>query len=206
MMNINKGMVGFGLARSDGQLIIVSKIPKGKKLPNLSSNEQSKNSFLKALHFDTMQIGQTYFMKELGKWVIPIRARIVNDKGNVPLVMTAGINIDGGETSWNSFDINQDITVQIVRKDGFMQFQNNALKNEHIKIYRTKLNEKFLKQLSETKLSDQNLITIDPFYDNEQNKMVSAVSYLNDYGLYTIVSTKYNVLYSHIKNDIIKTS
>jgi diguanylate cyclase (GGDEF)-like protein len=206
MMRINKGMAGFGLARNDGQLIIVSKIPKGKKLPNLTANKRSKESFLKTLRSDTMQIGQTYFMKQLNKWVIPIRARIIDDKGNIPLVMTAGLNIDGGETSWNTFGLGEEITVQVVREDGYTQFQNPALQSEFQSIYQTKLNQTFLNQIFSLHLNNKDSITIDSFYDNNNIKMLSVVSYLKDYGLYTIVSTSYSILNAHLKEVVIKNS
>lgn len=206
MMKINKGMAGFGLARSDGQLIIVSKIPQGKKLPNLTHNQQSKNSFLKTLRSNTMQIGQTYFMKQLNKWVIPIRARIIDREGNIPLVMTAGLNIDGGETSWNSFELDKEMTVQIVRKDGYTQFQNPAPKDKFESIYRTKLSQTFLNQIFNLELNDKNLITIDSFLNSNNQKMLSVVSYLKDYGLYTIVSTPYSALDFHLKKEIVRNS
>ncbi len=206
MLEINKGMAGFGLARSDGQLIIISKVPKGKKLPNLTSNKQSKESFLKTLRSNTMQIGQTYFMKQLNKWVIPIRTRIVDDKGNIPLVMTAGLNIDGGETSWNTFGFSKEIMVQVVREDGYTQFQNTALQSNFQSIYQTKLNQSFLNQIFGLKLANKNSVTIDSFYDNNNKKMLSVVSYLKEYGLYTIVSTPYSILNAHFKKEIIKNS
>ena len=204
MMNINKGMSGFGLARNDGQLIIVSKIPKGKKLPNLTANKQSKDSFLNALNSESMKIGQTYYMKELKKWVIPIRARIVDDNGNIPLVMTAGLNIDGGETSWNAFNINEGIVVQIVRKDGFTQFQNPIQKSKYQSIYRTRLTQKFLNQIFMLKIPNKTSVTLDPLYDNEQKKMMSIVGYIDAYGLYTIVSTPYSMINRHMKSEILK--
>ena len=203
MMKINKGMAGFGLARSDGQLLIVSKIPKNAKLPNLMDKKESKESFLKAIQSKTMQIGQTYFMKQLQKWVIPIRARIVDEQGNIPLVMTAGLNIDGGETSWNSFAASEDIIVQVVRKDGFTQFQHPVSKDAYQKTYRVKLTEEFLEQLYTLNLTNKSTVSLDPFYDNNKNKMISVVSYLEDYELYTVVSTPYEILYSHLKKDII---
>ena len=206
MLEINKGMAGFGLARSDGQLIIISKVPKGKKLPNLTSNKQSKESFLKTLRSNTMQIGQTYFMKQLNKWVIPIRTRIVDDKGNIPLVMTAGLNIDGGETSWNTFGFSKEIMVQVVREDGYTQFQNTTLQSNFQSIYQTKLNQSFLNQIFGLKLANKNSVTIDSFYDNNNKKMLSVVSYLKEYGLYTIVSTPYSILNAHFKEEVIKNS
>jgi len=203
MIKINKGMAGFGLARSDGQLLIVSKIPKNVKLPNLMNKKESKESFLKAIQSKTMQIGQTYFMKQLQKWVIPIRARIVDEQGNIPLVMTAGLNIDGGETSWNSFAASEDIIVQVVRKDGFTQFQHPVSKDAYQKTYRVKLTKEFLNQLYTLNLKNKSTVSLDPFYDNNKNKMISVVSYLEDYELYTVVSTPYEILYSHLKKDII---
>jgi len=73
LMRINPTMAGFGLARPDGQLLIVSGVPAGKPLPNLLLQPKSKTTFFAALDSDRLVVGQTYFMPLLKKWLIPIR-------------------------------------------------------------------------------------------------------------------------------------
>ena len=81
MRDIDPGMVGFGLARPDGQLVLVSGIPDGEPLPNLAARDPDDHSFDAAARDGALRIGRPYFFARLGRWVVPIRVPIQDATG-----------------------------------------------------------------------------------------------------------------------------
>ena len=91
----NPVATGLGMARADGQLMLVSSNLDLDLLPNLLRSEASRDSFQEAVATDTMVLGRTYFMSAMDKWIIPVRKALRNPQGDVVAVMTAGLRIDG---------------------------------------------------------------------------------------------------------------
>lgn len=120
--SLDKDMIGFGLSRPDGQLVLVSGIKPGSKLPNLLDNEESHDSFLAALKSDHIQMGRVYFMRALQQWAIPIRAPIHDKKGKVIAVMTAGYDISASNTGWANMTLPHNIATALLREDGYLQY------------------------------------------------------------------------------------
>ncbi|HPE80751.1 MAG TPA: EAL domain-containing protein [Gammaproteobacteria bacterium] len=102
MRDIDPGMVGFGLARPDGQLVLVSGIPDGEPLPNLAARDPDDHSFDAVTKDDALRVGRPYFFARLGRWVVPIRVPIHDAAGMMVAVMTAGYTIEGGTTAWSN--------------------------------------------------------------------------------------------------------
>jgi diguanylate cyclase (GGDEF)-like protein/PAS domain S-box-containing protein len=100
MRDIDAGMAGFGLARSDGQLVLVSQVPAGHALPNLARQPETATNFQQAVTGKHLVVAPPYFMQSLKRWVVPIRQPLLDAQGNVVAVMTAGYNIEGGSTTW----------------------------------------------------------------------------------------------------------
>lgn len=120
----NPVATGLGMARADGQLILVSSNLDLDLLPNLRRSETSRDSFQEAVATDTMVLGRTYFMSAMNKWVIPVRKALRNPQGEVVAVMTAGLRIDGraGVLS-NSLHSGAYDRVTLTRaSDGYVQF------------------------------------------------------------------------------------
>ncbi|MGB0747915.1 MAG: ATP-binding protein [Magnetospiraceae bacterium] len=115
-------MAGYGLARPDGQLVLVSGIPAGKPLPNLLQSPVGRAGFQRALSSKNLQLGQPYFMKGLTQWVIPIRVAIPDRQGEIAVVMTAGFKITGGTTVWSRIELPPSTRVMIVHTDGYVQY------------------------------------------------------------------------------------
>lgn len=122
MQATDKGMAGFGLARPDGQLTLVSGIPAGKTLPNLLESPASRDSFLRTLATGHMQTGRAYHMAALNQWVIPIRVPIAERNGAPGMVMTAGYRIEGGTTTWANMALPDEVRVSLLRDDGYYQY------------------------------------------------------------------------------------
>jgi diguanylate cyclase (GGDEF)-like protein/PAS domain S-box-containing protein len=123
----NRAMAGFGLARHDGQLVLMASIPAGTPLPDLRADPATRSSFDAAREADgAMVIGRTYYQKQLKRWVIPIRTAVVDTDGRVPLVMTAGIAVEGAATAWNVVEPPEHVSVRLLRHDGHVQFLRDA--------------------------------------------------------------------------------
>ncbi len=121
---IDPGMAGFGLARTDGQLILVSGVKAGTRLPNLRENEKTRASFDEALQTNRYVLGRPYFMRQLGQWVVPLRVSIRDTQDRPVAVMTAGYRITGSTTAWTNQTLPEDIHVRIVLDDGYPIFAN----------------------------------------------------------------------------------
>ncbi|WP_072619408.1 putative bifunctional diguanylate cyclase/phosphodiesterase [Spirulina major] len=122
---INEGMAGFGLARTDGQLLIVSNLNPDQSLPNLLDNPANVESFQTTLDRPGLHPGRTYYMETLGTWVIPVRLALRNPNEITRYVMTAGLNIMGGNTAWQTVHWSEKTLFQVIRnQDGYIQFQN----------------------------------------------------------------------------------
>ena len=120
----NPAIVGFGLARPDGQLTFVSSNLNLSKLPNLKDNPDTRDSFMQALNSDAMVLGRTYYMPAIDEWLIPIRKAIRRADGRVIAVMTSGLRIGGNARFFsNRISMNSGSRISQIRsRDGYMQF------------------------------------------------------------------------------------
>lgn len=121
MKNLAPGIVGFGLARPDGQLVLVSGVTNSASLPNLAKAPETRDSFLQSIAQNRIQLGRPYFMKSLGHWVSPIRAPIHDASGKVVAVMTAGHAIEHGSASWTNITLPRNVEIALLRQDGYLQ-------------------------------------------------------------------------------------
>lgn len=196
MITVNKGIVAFGLARFDGQLILVSTLKEGIKLPNLMKNNKTKKSFKIARTSSQMILGRTYFMKQLNKWVIPIRMGIENEDRDFPLVMTAGINADGGDTVLNVKELPKDVLIQVVRNDGYLQFQNPLMYKKYNEVYNKPFSKQVFNLISSMKSNEINFF--DTNLSNE--KTLTSSLYIKDFNLHILTSIPYRIINKEFYN------
>ena len=201
IININKGLVAFGLAKYNGQLILVSTLPKGSKLPNLMHNEKSKESFKNVRDSSSMQLGRTYYMKALKQWVIPIRMGIKDKSGEIPLVMTAGIRTDGGDTALNLNELPKYIKIQIIRSEGYTQFQNPINKTEYKKVFTHKFDKKIFEIIKNLNYNKTHLI--ETIQNNK--KYLSSALYIKEFDLYALVSMPTSKIYKEFEFHLLLT-
>ena len=135
MKSIAPDMVGFGLARPDGQLVLVSGIKGNTPLPNLLSMPESHDSFMHTITTGHIQMGRPYFMKPLGQWAIPIRTPIYSKTGELVAVMTAGYSISASSTGWSNIEFPQHVVSALLRDDGYLQFIYPEIKLTRQEIY-----------------------------------------------------------------------
>ncbi len=118
MHDVDRGFVGFGLARTDGQLVLVSTLPHSTRLPNLMAHSDTRASFESTVSTRRFVIGRAYLMQQLGQWVIPIRAPIIGPDGQVAAVMTAGYSLQSDSVAWANMKLPAGLHVFILRDDG----------------------------------------------------------------------------------------
>ncbi len=189
MKRVNKGIVAFGLAQYDGQLILVSTIDSLTNLPNLMDNKLTSKSFEEARDSQKMHLGRSYFMENLGKWVIPIRMGVQDKTGKTPLVMTAGIQVDGESSVFNLKELPSDLKVQLIRSDGFIQFETPLTKTLE-ETYSNEYDFNKFRQIDKIKELTPDVITV----TTNGKKCMMSVIYIEEYELFSLVSIPYEVV------------
>ncbi len=162
LLSSNPELAGFGLADTSGQLILTSFNISDDRLPNLLKNKHSASTFKEALKSDNMIIGHTYFMQALNQWVIPLRVRITDNKGNVFAVMTTGLKVDDINSPWNKHNLPKNTDLSIIREDFFRVYSSHATPAKHPEHYKSAIPQEridtFVEELN--KQTGQTLATI----------------------------------------------
>jgi diguanylate cyclase (GGDEF)-like protein/PAS domain S-box-containing protein len=185
MQAIDPGMAGFGLARADGQLVLVSGVDADRSLPNLALRPESRTSFLEARRSRRLRAGRPYFFASLGRWVVPIRVAIRAPGGEVRAVMTAGYAIEDATTSWSHLKPPADVHVVLMRSDGYLlylmplSFAGQA--REPAEVYGRPIADKTLQRLRSSK-ADQGFEQM--FLPRVGADYYIAYSRMRDYDLY----------------------
>ena len=200
---LHQGMAGFGLARSDGQLVLVSELPSNTALPNLLRGQETSQSFQQALETPGLHLGRPYFMTQLQKWVIPIRVSLAHTN-NLNYVMTAGLSISGGDSPWNIQKLPQDVSLYVMRSDGYLQFQSPLPDTAPLtlqQVYGSPWDPQEFEQLEALNLDDRP--RQDPYRPMvtlwnvrwQGQKRVLAVNYLPRFQVYIVVSKPLRAVY-----------
>lgn len=122
MKAFDPGMAGFGLARPDGQLVLVSGVDPGQSLPNLAVLPQSRDSFKEVLESKQFRTGRAYFFKPFRRWVVPIRAPIFDEQGQLRAVCAAAYFIEQANVAWSNAELPPDTHTVLMRDDGYLIF------------------------------------------------------------------------------------
>lgn len=112
----NDAFVGFGLIATDGHFIFTSKNVDITKMGNLKENPETAASFLQTLHSKHLVVGRTYFVKGLGKWVIPLRKALYDEKGNPLAIIATGIELDRKGGFFNNLKLKNSETILVVKE------------------------------------------------------------------------------------------
>ncbi|MGA9665304.1 MAG: EAL domain-containing protein [Gallionella sp.] len=181
MQAIDPGFAGFGLARPDGQLVLVSDVANGAPLPNLAQRPESRDSFLQSIALDSIQLGRPYFMDALKQWVSPIRVPIHNAKGNIVAVMTAGYTLEHGATAWANMTLPADVGTALLRDDGYMQY---LYPNQLWTMEQTYGMPVASETINQIKALPGNSGFASIYFQPRQEHFYMAYARINDYGLY----------------------
>ena len=194
----DSGMKGFGLARADGQVVLLSGVAAGTVLPNLALGESTREGFAEALHSHSLNIGRPYFIKPLNDWVIPLRVAIPEADGSVRWVMSAGLDLEGGNTLWARLQLPPKIGLAIFRDDGYLQYasvvESAYMNREKLrKFYGVPLPSMAMQQVRTIIDSGQQVASLElPLLGGDF--LVSVVQ-LPESGLSVVTGTSMNLLY-----------
>jgi len=198
-LETNPSLAGFGIARTDGQLVSISYIPKNYQLPNLKSDERSRDTFLKALKYKKMVIGRTYYMALLDKWVIPLRTPILDKNGEIAFVLTTGINLSLQQNSWNAKGLPKHIGVAIVRDDNYFTYVSDVPQDKMKEWYNHPVPHTTLQQASNISLRSPGTNYFD-IYDRKKQKLRVLSKYNRQFNYISISTVSYEKLYFDLYN------
>jgi len=179
MPTFDPNMAGWGLARSNGQLVIISGVPTGTPLPNLRQRERDQPSFDRALVSPSIQLGRPYYMAQLARWVIPIRVAIRDREGEPLAVMTAGYPITGEGSAWAGLELPPGMQTYVVRQDGFAQYAS-YIQGDMGYFYQVPFEPRLMMALRQAENS------MVPYQADDGRKLYAHQSRLPEYDLLTV--------------------
>ena len=198
----NPNLAAFGVARTDGQLIAMTYIPKNYTLPNLLSDKKSRSTFQMVLDKKRMVIGHTYNMPLLDKWVIPLRIPIFNKQHKIAFVLTTGIDLQNSEDSWMANGFPSYIDVAILRDDNYFTYVSNVVdKNKMESWYYSPAVGTSLEQVSSIDLRGSSSHSFD-LYDRYSDRLLLFTHYNKEYHSLYITSISYDKLYTNLYNQL----
>jgi len=200
LIRLNPELIAFGLARSDGQLVIVSGIQKNALLPNLLTQPQSTKTFKAVLATEKMLLGRTYYMRLLQNWLIPIRMAVKDEKGGVPLVVTAGIGISKSSVFWKNIKLPEGFQAGLLRPDSYWQMLKPVVNDRHETYGQDVAPDIFRYIVSNIKTTDSDSGISSVFSTGER---IYAGLYLPEWNLYSIVSIPQSLVYQYFLKDML---
>jgi diguanylate cyclase (GGDEF)-like protein len=195
----NPNLAAFGVARTDGQLILVSYVPKNYTLPNLLAGERTGATFQKVLNKKRMVIGHTYYMPLLDKWIIPLRLPIFDKNNKIAFVMTTGIDLQNSQDSWLANGFPSYIDVAIVREDNHFTFISNIAKEDLESWYYNPVPANALTQLGTIDPRSSTNHTFD-LINRKGEKLLLFTHYNREFDNVYITMLSYEKLYQNLYN------
>lgn len=107
-------LLAFGLADTNGQLLVFTGAQPNEKLPNLTDSEDSRRSFLETQSAKGLVIGEVYFFDNLNDWILPIRVPIRDQIDSLIAINTSGIPYKVILDNLRSFGFNQAYRIHMV--------------------------------------------------------------------------------------------
>jgi len=68
LLQQNRSLVGSAFSDINGQILAASSNLNIKKIPNLKTSKNSRDSFLQALQREEMVVGKTYYFTPANSW------------------------------------------------------------------------------------------------------------------------------------------
>ncbi len=187
----NPGLAGFGLARPDGQLVLVTDFPPGTPLPSLTQIPETRDSFLKALDSRHMVLGRTYFFKLFYEWVVPFRFTIRDPDGKPRWVMTSAFLLGSDAVPGSSLQLKEGQSISLVRGDGYLQSMNPPEMEQWYWVFSRPMPQDHLQSIKDAVARGSAEIWLD--------ELMLAARYLPAYDLYVLSEQTLAPLYQEFQ-------
>ncbi len=181
MLRLNPSMAGFGLVRTNGQMVLISNVPPGVPLPNLLHNPHADNSFGLALKNEGMVTGRTYYQPLVNSWIVPLRIAIRDANNKVSMVMASGLDMDSPSTTWNVLKPEPGTTLRILREDGYWQYMTPLAEKDREAVYNRPANASDVRLIKRWRQKNGQ----SAFYINDS---LAVSSWLPRWNIYTLVT------------------
>lgn len=204
ILKSNSSLIAFALAKPTGELYAVSGNLRSTNYQNLLAQEETKDTFSETLKSSQMVVGRTYYHKTLETLIIPIRKTIVDEKGEVVAVMTAGINVKKSMDyiTLSTHDIHN---TTIFREKDYYQQLFVSRDNKYNHLYSKPLSRNFvenaIKEIEEKydlTIDDikthEKMVTIDYIRYIDKTPIMMSALYINRYGLWAISETPLRII------------
>ena len=216
LLNLNPALAGFALIDKNGDYLSTSSNIDLSKMSNLLRDPQTKNSFKEALQTNKMVLGRTYYVKGIGKWVIPLRKSIFDKEGNVLGVVTTGLQIDDDKSLLDKIHLSETDVITIVKdfdydKKMYRQFVNriDLLNVSYAEVYNDPIDEALVASViaiikEKYNISMQELRQFGRTIsfegrDNWGKDVVTGMLYDSKYQLWVLVRTESSVMNTEVR-------
>jgi len=124
----NPLLLDITIFSKQGELQFSTRYPLSDS-PNLLENSYTQRSFQETLETERMVIGQPYLLPTINKWILPIRKKMADDKGNTVAVISTEIDLALLHKQWGEENIRQN-TIQATLHNGLLPFLQTNLTTE----------------------------------------------------------------------------
>jgi diguanylate cyclase (GGDEF)-like protein len=194
MLEMNPNLAGFGVAGTDGRLLLVTTVKKGAPLPNLLDMESSRQSFKAVLESGTMKLGRTLYMKVLGKWVVPLRVPIYRKDGTIAFVMITGIDVQGTKNIWQPRNLPENFSALLVNDEFYFIFVSPLTQVSMADWYEKPIPRSTLEQLDPSWFRQPGTKVFDLRDRNNVHRLVMS-EFHPDWAITSVTTIPYATLY-----------
>ncbi|WP_126807250.1 EAL domain-containing protein [Aliidiomarina shirensis] len=120
--NRQEGVAGLAFITPDGEFWVTDFAPVDEPLPSLLETELAAGDFANFVARPQFHIGRPYFFEFFDNWVVPIRAPIFDDDGDLLGYMAMGVELERGLPLWTNIVIPTGIQVSLVRPDNHLAY------------------------------------------------------------------------------------
>lgn len=207
VLDLNPLLLDIWIFSKEGELQL-STLPD-VTFPNLLQNSNSQQWFQETLDSDHMVIGKAYLLQAINKWILPIRKKITDDKGNTVAVISTGIDLALLHKQWREENNHQNTIQATLNNGAFPILRTNLTTEQYSHYYDNSLpgNILFSQTITQLKarLSAKSISGSAPFIQDielsKTGKVIYTLTYNARFGFWISAEMPYqlvlNKLYQH---------
>ncbi|MCW8996136.1 MAG: EAL domain-containing protein [Psychromonas sp.] len=178
---LNPFLINVWIFSKEGKLLL-SALPD-MPVSSLLNNKNTRPWFQETLKADRMVIGKPYLLKSINQWTLPLRKKVLDNKGNIVAVISTGLDLTKLYKQWNKED-NHSNTIQVLLNSGAFRLvdsdkkvQDSPYNNSRADLrpyYFNGLNEYF------NKVDKFNGVPVKNLYNPNRQQLPSRFSHKNN--------------------------